>query len=68
MGCDPVETAKCGKQLLDILKQLCNDKGIEMLKGHIMDHMHMMQDIGPETTVKWIVKKLHDSFFVMKAV
>jgi len=38
--------------LRDILKQLCNYKGVEILEGHLMsDHVHMLVSIPPKISV-----------------
>lgn len=37
------------EDLRDILKQLCNYKGVQIIEGHIMpDHIHMLVSIPPE--------------------
>ena len=40
------------EELRDILKQLCNYKGVEILEGHLMpDHVHMLVSIPPKLSV-----------------
>lgn len=40
------------EDLRDILKQLCNYKGVEILEGNIMpDHVHMLVSIPPKLSV-----------------
>lgn len=40
------------ESMRDILKQLCNFKGVEILKGHLMnDHIHMLVSIPPKMSV-----------------
>jgi putative transposase len=40
------------ESLRDILKQLCNYKGVEIIEGHIMpDHVHMLLSIPPKMSV-----------------
>ena len=40
------------KSIRDILKQLCNYKGVEILEGHLMpDHVHMLVSIPPKISV-----------------
>ena len=42
------------ENLRDILKQLCNYKGIEILEGHLMtDHVHMLVIIPPNLKYKF---------------
>ena len=38
--------------LRDIIKQLCNYKGVEIIEGHLMpDHVHMLVSIPPKLSV-----------------
>ncbi|MOA04730.1 Transposase IS200 like protein [compost metagenome] len=40
------------ESIRDILKQLCNNKGVEILEGHLMpDHIHMLVSIPPKMSV-----------------
>lgn len=40
------------ESIRDILKQLCNYKGVEIIEGHIMpDHVHMLVSIPPKLSV-----------------
>ena len=40
------------EDLRDILKQLCNYKGVEILEGNLMpDHVHMLVSIPPKISV-----------------
>lgn len=40
------------EDLRDILKQLCNYKGVEIIEGHLMpDHVHMLVSIPPKLSV-----------------
>lgn len=40
------------ENLRDILKQLCNYKGIQILEGHIMpDHVHMLVSVPPKISI-----------------
>ena len=40
------------EDLRDILKQLCNYKGVQIIEGHIMpDHIHMLVSIPPKYSV-----------------
>ena len=44
------------RQLGDILRQLCRQKGIELLEGHAMpDHIHMVVSIPPKYSVAMVV-------------
>jgi putative transposase len=40
------------ESLRDILKHLCNYKGVEIIEGHLMpDHVHMLVSIPPKISV-----------------
>jgi len=40
------------EDLRDIIKQLCNYKGVEIIEGHIMpDHVHLLLSIPPKYSV-----------------
>jgi putative transposase len=40
------------ESIRDILKQLCNYKGVEIIEGHLMvDHIHMLVSIPPKISV-----------------
>ena len=40
------------ESIRDILKQLCEYKGVEILEGHLMpDHVHMLVSIPPKLSV-----------------
>ena len=43
---------KYREDLREILKMLCDWKGVEILEGHLMpDHIHMLVSIPPKTSV-----------------
>ena len=43
---------KYRQDLREILKMLCDWKGVEILEGHLMpDHIHMLVSIPPKTSV-----------------
>ena len=43
---------KYGEDLREILKMLCDWKGVEILEGHLMpDHIHMLVSIPPKISV-----------------
>ena len=40
------------EDLREVLKQLCNYKGVQILEGHIMpDHVHMLVSIPPKISI-----------------
>lgn len=40
------------KDLSEILRQLCNYKGVELIEGHMMsDHVHMLVSIPPKISI-----------------
>ena len=40
------------EDLRDILKQLCNYKGVQIIEGHLMpDHVHMLVSIPPKISI-----------------
>ncbi len=40
------------ESIRDIIKQLCNYKGVEIIEGHFMpDHIHMLVSIPPKMSV-----------------
>ena len=40
------------ESIRDIIKQLCNYKGVEIIEGHLMvDHIHMLVSIPPKLSV-----------------
>lgn len=40
------------ESIRDILKQLCDYKGVEIIEGHVMpDHVHMLLSIPPKYSV-----------------
>ena len=40
------------ESIRDILKQLCDYKGVEIIEGHLMlDHVHMLVSIPPKLSV-----------------
>ena len=41
--------AQLRADIRDILKRLCNYKGVEIIEGHMMiDHVHLLLEIPPE--------------------
>ena len=47
---------KLRHQIGPILRELCNQKGIELLEGHVMpDHVHMCLSIPPKYSVAYTI-------------
>ena len=44
------------KQIGDILRDLCRQRGVELLEGHLMaDHIHMCLRIAPKFSVAFVI-------------
>jgi putative transposase len=44
------------KQVGPILKELCRQKGVELIEGHVMpDHVHMCLSIPPKYSVAFVI-------------
>ena len=47
---------KLRNQVGPILKELCRQKGVEVVEGHVMpDHVHMCLSIPPKYSVAFVV-------------
>ena len=47
---------KVRKRVGDILKQLCRQKGVELLEGHLMpDHIHMCLSVPPKFSIAFVI-------------
>ncbi|MBF0189130.1 MAG: IS200/IS605 family transposase [Magnetococcales bacterium] len=47
---------KARKQVGHILKQLCRQKGVELVEGHAMpDHVHMILSVPPKFSLSMVV-------------
>jgi putative transposase len=47
---------KCRQAVGDILKELCRQKRIEMLEGHLLpDHIHMCLSVPPKFSMAFII-------------
>jgi putative transposase len=47
---------KLRRQIGPILKELCRQKGVEVLDGHVMpDHVHMCLSIPPKYSVAFVI-------------
>ena len=50
---------KLRKQVGPILKELCRQKGVEVIDGHVMpDHVHMCLSIPPKYSVAFVTRVL----------
>src|SRR5688500_6355710 len=44
------------RQIGPILKELCRQKGVEVIEGHVMpDHVHMCLSIPPKYSVAFVI-------------
>ncbi|WP_180144543.1 IS200/IS605 family transposase [Desulfoluna butyratoxydans] len=47
---------KFRRQVGEILKELCRQKGVELLEGHLMpDHIHMRLSVPPKFSIAFII-------------
>ena len=47
---------KLRKDIQEIIKQLCQWKGVEILEGHMMpDHVHLLLEIPPKMSVSYFM-------------
>ena len=47
---------KTRRRVGEILKQLCRQKGVELLEGHLMpDHIHMCLGVPPKFSIAFII-------------
>ena len=50
---------KLRKDIREIIKQLCQWKGVEILEGHMMpDHVHLLLEIPPKMSVSYFMRYL----------
>lgn len=50
---------KLRKDIQEIIKQLCQWKGVEILEGHMMpDHVHLLLEIQPKMSVSYFMRYL----------
>ena len=57
---------KYREDLREILKMLCDWKGVEILEGHLMpDHVHMLVSIPPKISVSSFMGYLKGKSFLM---
>ena len=47
---------KFRRQVGEILKELCRQKGVELLEGHLMpDHIHMCSSVPPKFSIAFVI-------------
>jgi putative transposase len=47
---------KSRRRVGEILKQLCRQKGVELLEGHLMpDHIHMCLSVPPKFSIAFVI-------------
>jgi len=47
---------KFRRQVGEILKELCRQKGVELLEGHLMpDHIHMCLSVPPKFSIAFVI-------------
>lgn len=54
------------KDSMEIIKTLCENKEVEIMKGHMMsDHVHLLLSIPPKISVSSFMKYLKDKSALM---
>jgi len=55
----PVFHSKISRRLRDIIREVCKEKDVEILKGHVSkDHIHLFVSIPPYISVSKLVQAL----------
>ena len=48
-----------GHKTREILREVCKNEGVEILKGHVSkDHVHLLVGIPPQATISRLVQRL----------
>jgi len=55
----PVLVGDVGYKTREILREVCRNEGVEILKGHVSkDHVHLLVGIPPHVTISRLVQRL----------
>ena len=55
----PVLVGDIGYKTREILREICKNEGVEILKGHVSkDHVHLFVGIPPQVTISRLVQRL----------
>ena len=55
----PIMVGEVGQRVRELIRQVCRDEDVEILKGHISkDHVHLFVSIPPQVTISRMVQRL----------
>jgi putative transposase len=55
----PILRGEAGLRVRELLRQVCRDEDVEVLKGHVArDHVHLFVSIPPQATISRLVQRL----------
>lgn len=54
-----VLSGEVGKRVREVIRQVCRDEDVEIMKGHVSrDHVHLLVSIPPSVTVSRLVQRM----------
>ncbi len=55
----PILTGEVGLRVRELIRQICRDEEIEIMKGSVSrDHVHLMVSIPPQVTISRLVQRM----------
>jgi putative transposase len=55
----PVMVGEVGHRVREIVRQVCREQDVEILKGHVSkDHVHLFVSIPPQVTISRLVQRM----------
>ena len=55
----PIMVGEAGQRVRELMRQVCRDEDVEILKGHISkDNVHLFVSIPPQVTISRMVQRL----------
>jgi len=55
----PILTGEVGLRVRELIRQICRDEEIEIIKGSVSrDHVHLMVSIPPQVTISRLVQRM----------
>lgn len=55
----PVLAGEVGVRVRELVRQICRDQDVEILKGHVAkDHVHVFVSVPPQVTVSRLVQRV----------
>jgi putative transposase len=55
----PILTGEVGVRVRELIRQICRDEEIEIIKGSVSrDHVHLMVSIPPQVTISRLVQRM----------